>query len=557
MLVIPHFMTRQRLTYLLILVSTIYFGQSWQWAKSGNGSGGSEGVGVATDANGNVYVTGAFNVPNIVFGSNTLTSIGNQNVFLTKYDANGNVLWAKNSINGDYCVGYSISTDANENVYLVGLYGSPTIVFGSFTLVGSGNGNVFLVKYDATGNVLWAKNSIGSGLDCGFSVSTDPSGNVYITGFFKSSTITLGTYTLTNSGISSTFIAKYDANGNVLWAKNSVNSGDAQALSAKTDVSGNVYITGFYASPAIVFGSYTLTGFGSPGEVFLTKYNSNGNVLWAKSSIASSIVDNTGYSVVTDLNGNAYITGYFSSPTISFGTYTLTNTWAQSIFLIKYDSNGNVLWAKNSNGSAGSGNKGYSLSLDANNIYLSGGFQDTLKIDTYTLNPLVNSADPMFIARFDLNGNINYISGLTSGGDDLNSIAVDKHCNVYIGADFLTNANPNFIVGTNTLTPTGIENVFVAKLSFSCDVGINELSIDNKQISLYPNPNSGTFQIQINIDIKNGQLILINSIGQKVHEQKIIQGTNEIQTNGLPFGLYNCILFQDNQTIKNGKLTIE
>lgn len=77
------------------------------------------------------------------------------------------------------------------------------------------------------------------------------------------------------------------------------------------------------------------------------------------------------------------------------------------------------------------------------------------------------------------------------------------------------------------------------------------------QLSIFPNPNNGSFKVQIDNDIKNGQLILINSLGQKVHEQKILQGTNEIKTSGLPFGLYNYILCQDNQTIKNGKVTIE
>ncbi len=79
----------------------------------------------------------------------------------------------------------------------------------------------------------------------------------------------------------------------------------------------------------------------------------------------------------------------------------------------------------------------------------------------------------------------------------------------------------------------------------------------NSFIKLFPNPNNGLFVLRIDNEIENGELILINSIGQKIYEQKIIQGTNDIKTNGLSLGLYNYILLQNNQKIANGKLVIE
>lgn len=90
-----------------------------------------------------------------------------------------------------------------------------------------------------------------------------------------------------------------------------------------------------------------------------------------------------------------------------------------------------------------------------------------------------------------------------------------------------------------------------------CVTGINKNSLTNEEISISPNPNNGYFNFQSNIDIKLGKLILLNSLGQKVYDQQILYGTNNIKTNGLPTGLYNYCLFQDDQLITVGKLIID
>jgi hypothetical protein len=412
--------------------------QTWAWAKSGIGSGDSYGT-ICTDAIGNVFITGVFDSPSINFGVYTLTNTSLISVYLVKYDANGNVLWAKSPVgsssgNGDD--GCSVSADPMGNVYVTGYFSSPTIVFGSYTLTNYGTESIFLAKYDANGNVLWAKNSISSFADYGLSVSTDANGNAYIAGTFHSSTISFGSYTLTNAGSQNVFLVKYDVNGNVLWANSSVGFiGNGSSVS--TDAIGNTYLTGNFQGSPITFGSYTLTNTGGL-DVFLTKYDTNGNVLWAKNSVAAS-GNSFGNSVSSDAEGNAYITGCYSSPTINFGSYTLTNSGTQNSFLTKYDTYGNVLWAKNVNGS---NIQSQSVSNNSNCVYICGGFSGVVSIDTYTLTDTTSSQEPMFIARFDLNGNATYATWLTSGGDDWSGILVDKSCNVYLTGDFL--ANPYF-----------------------------------------------------------------------------------------------------------------
>ena len=185
---------------------------NWQWAKSAGGTTLDAGYSISTDAGGNVLVTGSFFADSITFGSTTLINAGggNADIFVVKYDASGNALWAK-SAGGTSSddEGLGISTDASGNVLVTGFFSSPTITFGSTTLTNAGSRDIFVVKYDASGNALWAKSAGGtSSDDRGFAISTDASGNVLVTGSFQSSSITFGSTTLTNAGSTDIFVAK-------------------------------------------------------------------------------------------------------------------------------------------------------------------------------------------------------------------------------------------------------------------------------------------------------------------------------------------------------------
>jgi hypothetical protein len=144
--------------------------------------------------------------------------------------------------------------------------------------------DMFIVKYGADGNAVWAKNAGGRSNGWGIATTHDSEGseNVFVTGAFNSSSITFGTTTLTNSGSSDIFIVKYDASSNVLWAKSAGGTGGDIAWSIAADGSGNVYVTGTFNSPSITFGTITLSNTNNCGDMFIAKYDPNGNVLWAK-----------------------------------------------------------------------------------------------------------------------------------------------------------------------------------------------------------------------------------------------------------------------------------
>ncbi|HEX7413447.1 MAG TPA: T9SS type A sorting domain-containing protein [Bacteroidia bacterium] len=524
--------------------------QTWQWAKSGNGTSLDEGNAVATDKSGNVFITGYFQSPTLTFGTYTLTNAGSGDVYIAKYDANGNVLWAKRAGGSVGDEGNAVCADATGNVFLTGYFQSPTITFGTYTLTNAGtNPNIFIAKYDPNGNVLWAKHAGGTGDDEGISVSSDVAGNVFVTGWFFSPTITFGTYTLTNVDTVDVFIVKYDANGNVLWAKSGGGHAQVEGGSVSTDAAGDVFLTGGFLGHTLTFDTYTLASAGS-ADVFIAKYDANGNVLWAKR--AGGTGDEGGCSASTDVSGNVFITGQFQSSTLSFGTYTLTNIGTdENVFIAKYDANGNVLWAKSVGAPgaiSGVGAIGYAVSADTiGNAYITGGFSSpTIIFDTYTLTaPLpLGSTDPMFVVKYDANGNVLCASSLASGGDDQNGVSADRFGNAYITGDFAVNP---FILGSNTLTLTGGENIFVAKWEANCSRASIEQITNSNEVSIYPNPASSSLQVTFAGNIQNTIIEVYNTIGECVYRQTIQptpspskEGTSAaIDVSNLAEGVYN------------------
>ena len=118
--------------------------------------------------------------------------------------------------------------------------------------------------------MVWANSAGGTSGDGGISIATDAAGNTYITGDFYSPAITFGGTTLTNNGGYDIFIAEYDTNGNVVWAKSAGGTADDEGFSIAADAAGNTYITGGFKSPAITFGGTTLTNNGSY-KIFIAK----------------------------------------------------------------------------------------------------------------------------------------------------------------------------------------------------------------------------------------------------------------------------------------------
>ncbi len=234
------------------------------WARDfGAGSLENRGYSIILDATGNVYTTGYFE-GTIDFdpgaGTANLTASGDWDIFYSKLDANGNFVWARsmvNSITNYYSIGdhgSKIALDAAGNLYATGRYNG-TVDFdlgpGTFNLTASGGGyDIYLTKFDASGNFVWAKTMGGTGYDEGFSIAVDATGNkIYLAGLFVQ-TVDFdpgaGTFNLTSIGGDDIFFSKFDGSGNLVWATSMGGTSGDQGYYIAPNSSGDLNVVGYF-----------------------------------------------------------------------------------------------------------------------------------------------------------------------------------------------------------------------------------------------------------------------------------------------------------------------
>ncbi|MBK8415697.1 MAG: hypothetical protein IPL22_15065 [Bacteroidetes bacterium] len=174
------------------------------WAQNPQGLSNKSGNDLATDVNGNVYITGYYQGPTLDFGTITVTnnSPSYSDSFTAKYDNNGNVIWANSTGGAFYDVGNGVSVNANGDVFVVGYFEAPSISFGSNTLVNSGSSDIFILKFASNGTPQWGISTGGPSQDWGNHLAISNTGEIYLTGIFQSPTVTFGSTTLTNAGAS-------------------------------------------------------------------------------------------------------------------------------------------------------------------------------------------------------------------------------------------------------------------------------------------------------------------------------------------------------------------
>ncbi|HKR03183.1 MAG TPA: T9SS type A sorting domain-containing protein [Bacteroidia bacterium] len=543
---------KKRLLLISILVFVgkgISFSQApnWAWAHSTGETADDVGNSVATDASGNVFMTGYFNSHTITFGTTTLTNADtagySSDVFLVKYDATGNVLWAKSAGSAFSDRAFSVSTDAGGNVFMTG-YFSKSIIFGTDTLINANNiaatHDIFIVKYDASGNELWARSAGGLSQDYGVSVSTDAGGNVFMAGAFESPAITFGTTILTTGGFYTIFIVKYDSSGNALWAKSAGGTGITSdgANCVSTDANGNVFMTGSFGSSTITFGTITLTNGGGGTRIFIVKYDSSGSVLWAKG--AGGTWGDTGRSISTDAGGNVFMTGGFYGTSIGFGGIILTSAGGASNFIVKYDSSGSALWAK---APTGTGSEiGFGVSTDASgNVFMTGVFGgSSIVFGTDTLTNAGLNYEDIFIVKYDSSGNVLWAKSAGGTNTDYgNSVSTDASGNVFLTGYF---ASPAITFGTTALTnSSGSFDVFIAKLGTM--TGIEEHNNFLNEINIFPNPATGEFTIY-GLQAP-AELIMYNIYGREVYHKTVTRKQETCKLVNLPAGIYFVKVFYE------------
>lgn len=446
----------------------------WEWAKKATSNSNSFGNDVVTDKLGNIYTTGEFAGNSISFDNVTINSTSTYGCFfVAKHDDNGDCIWAQkaSSYHNAGAIGKGISIDANNDLYVCGYYYGDYVVFENDTLKNTGiDANIFIAKLDSSGNFIWAKGFDGCYDDQPSDIAIDADGNIYITGFFKSTSISFDTISLSNPfpghSTSSPFVVKFDSTGHVIWAKRgSVNlwSGNSQSNGIAIDSSGYIYIAGFFDSNTLNFDTLTIS---NPllhyANIFIAKYNNLGNVLWAKS--IGGLGKDYGNSITTDSSGNFYVLGTFQSNYIVFDSDTLFNSTSNNNFIVKYNGQCVEQWARR----FGKSNLdvGTNIASDYNGtIFITGNFySDYLIFDNDTITKIGGSQN-IFIANYDDLGNFKWAKN--SGGLQYDNYSYGVTANI-VGSPYITGflRNNPLIFDNDTLSFSQDGDYFLAKVSY-------------------------------------------------------------------------------------------
>jgi|GEM_PF-1507866 len=498
-------MLKKYLILLFIFASTIGNAQEWLWGVLPTYfyGGYAEPLTIAncavTDEAANVYqISDVFDA--IVFGKDTVFGgAGVEAPFIVKYDKYGNILWAQYGKRLDsYSGGHAVSIAYRKGAEYVAGDFSSNMAFGKDTLFSAGVPNMFLVKYTSGGAVVWGEEVTGvklKGSVSAGSVAVNDSGDVFVTGFYYG-TIAIGKDTLSQPKAGyqqAIFLIKYDSTGKLLWVRQSkaaVKGIYERGNSVLADNYGNAYITGFFTD-TIGFGPYQLQDHGDTGskQMFFVKYNSSGNVVWAKQTTGKLLSDNIiPQAIAMDAFGKLYISGTVQD-TINFGNKTLAGGLKNNTsFLAKYDTAGNTIWLKL--GTWSSYNVLYDLSLVVTDTLKQGAVgvlqavgsgHYTFGDSTFAWKDTANNPTVGVVLQFDTAGNVlcgnTYCNGYSDVGGD--GVAVDPIAqHVYLAGTIDYNRAGN-IYGVDTLEVNyGHSTSFVLSWSPCCHVPLTMSLVD-------------------------------------------------------------------------------
>ncbi len=350
------------------------------WVKQVGGIEDDIARGIVTDAAGNSYVTGNFS-KSIKFGTDSLDA-SNGSIFITKIDSSGNFLWVKQaggSEVGANC-GFSITLSEIGYCFVTGQFRG-VAKFDNFQLTDKGYTDIFVAKYDVSGNCQWVTQVGGFMSDCGLSIAVDEQGQSYVGGYFHTGSI---------NQIADIFLGKFDVNGNLVWKKNIGNQNwSIAAKGVSVDLNGDVVITGnfftSYSNPIPTsFDQFPLIGKGG-NDIFVAKYDKDGNCLWAKNF--GGVNADYGDNILADDERNYFLTGT-GNISSSIGGF----------FVAKFTTTGDTIWIKRG-ATQGSGSS--KIALDKNSdLRMIGEFNADTYFDAIKVIKNINDQNnPSYLAK--------------------------------------------------------------------------------------------------------------------------------------------------------------
>ncbi len=385
------------------------------------------------------------------------TSSPFQDIFLSKFDTSGNVIWAKRlkSENNNTGILQSISIDKNNDIIVTGCINKKVDLNGDNDFLdayesGNYDYDIIIIKFNSFGNFLWAKR-LGNENNYyqGFSIAVDNSSNIIVTGMITGKADLNGDGDFSDDFENSIntyndiFISKFNSNGNFNWSKRLAGG---TSYSITTDNDNNIIVTGY------TYGNADLDGDGIPEstgygleDIFISKFDSYGDFKWSKRLGGSG--QDYGYSIATDNDNNIIITGKVYNNADLNGDGDSTDGSAESnftfqsigeLFISKFNSSGDFQWAKRIGSyPASSGNS--IITDNSNNVIVAGCISNGANLDGDGVGDisLRYNSQSFYLGKFDSSGNSLWArTSATILGkkniEEARSVTIDNYDNIII-----------------------------------------------------------------------------------------------------------------------------
>lgn len=306
----------------------------------------------------------------------------------------------------------------------------------------------------------WARQAGANLDDFGYAVTADTAGNSYVTGSFKGTiTFPLGV-SLTSTGGSDIFVAKYNSTGAFLWARQATGPNDDQGNSIGVDGAGNVYVTGVIGGGSVQFATQSITSTGVD-DIFVAKYNAAGFLQWVLN--CGGVFSDVGNGIAVRAAGNFYVTGVFHTAATFKSTFglsvSLTSNGTGDIFVASYNTNGVLQWVRGAGGA--NWDAGQSVSVDVfNNCYVTGHFESSFTWGSTSLTPVVTD---VFVTKYGPTGNVLWVRTVYGPSVDVGrSISVDSAGGPYVFGNYSTSVHFSGS-GISLTSPGNNQEMFLAR----------------------------------------------------------------------------------------------
>jgi hypothetical protein len=515
---------------------------NFEWVNQNIG-----GLLLAIDSNNNIYTARGFISPFLI-GDTLLVPKGTQDFYVTKIDENGNYIWVLQFGGNNKTYVSDIKTDRFNNLFVVGYFTDSTdfdpYINQEFYLSSKTGTDVFICKLNENGELIWAKQlESNNNIETKFIRSAEESNSVYVSGIFKNSTIdfnpnSMDTFLLTSGSDESIYLSKYDENGEFIWATSCAKSKYITLNDISIVNEDFVYLVGDFRD-SITFDpnnqSVKLYSPVTSWSSFYTKFDKNGNFIWAK-VIYPQAVNMSSTSSFVNSKDELIICGRFNgivdfNPSID--EYFLNADEGASLFILALNKDGEFIWAKQLKSDSDIlGNKTIKDKYD--NIFLTGYFAGKVDFnpnesENFYLNAAGNTN--AFVCKLDDEGKFLWVKQFGTKVNEIHyssistvqSMIVSNNLEIYTTGQFYNFPQDFDPSETNQhiLNPNDGTS-FIHKMkewSVSIESPTNNFHND---ILVYPNPNSGVF----NIETQQETVITIkNILGQLVYQQTIYNNT--------------------------------